>query len=259
MNLTALLATACVGLIVLAVIAGAAARHEWIERKIAALTAPPRRSFSQENAALPPKGGRERVVMIGDSNIARWPVEQLGGRRQFVNRGVGGETVGQVAQRFDVDALALDPDVIVITAGANDLVAADFLAPPARRAVIDRTVETLERLSRRAVERGIVVLLATLPPPSRPDLWRLPVWRESLRDSFAEVNARLRRDGEGSGVDLVDFSAALGAGDRQTPDGFRVDTLHLNAAGYAKLSSALDRALDGAEDRIKPSSGSSAP
>src|SRR5580704_2172495 len=237
------------GCIVVAMIAGFAARHSWIERKIAALTSPPTRLFSQENAALPPKGGRPRVVLIGDSGIARWPTERLSKRWQFVNRGVGGETVGQVAQRFDVDALSLDPDAIVLSAGGNDLIAADFL-DPARRAVIDSTCETLKELSRRAAERGIPILVATLAPPSRPDILRLPVWRESVRDSLADVNQRIRRYGSQSGVGVVDFSAALSADDRRTPDKFHADTLHLNSLGYDRLASALYLALDGLQNRL---------
>jgi lysophospholipase L1-like esterase len=250
MSLTALIAVVGAGCVVVAVIAGFAVRHAWIERKIAALTSPPTRIFSKENAALPPKEGRRRVVLIGDSGISRWPMERLSERWQFVNRGVGGETVGQVAQRFEADALSLDPDLIVLGVGGNDLIAADFLDPVARRAVIDRTCETLEDLSRRATERGIPVLIATLAPPSSPDILRLPVWRESVRDSVAEVNQRLRRYGSQSGVDIVDFSAALGADDRRTPDKFRADTLHLNSLGYDRLTNALYRALDGFENRL---------
>ena len=81
------------------------------------------------------------VVLIGNSAVARWPMEQLGDRWQFINRGIGGETVGQVAQRFDTDtdALNLSADVIVLCAGLNDLLAADFLDPASRRAVIHKT------------------------------------------------------------------------------------------------------------------------
>jgi GDSL-like Lipase/Acylhydrolase family len=131
------------------------------------------------------------------------------------------------------------------------LIAADFLDPAARRAVIDRTCETLKDLSRRAAERGIPVLIATFAPPSSPDILRLPVWRESVRDSVAEVNQWLRRYGSQSGVGVVDFSAALGAGDRLTPEKFRADTLHLNPLGYDRLASALYRALDGLENRLQ--------
>jgi lysophospholipase L1-like esterase len=258
-SLMALIAVAGAGCVVVAVIAGFAARHAWIERKIAALTSPPTRLFSKENAALPPKGSRPRVVLIGDSGIARWPMERLSERWQFVNRGVGGETVGQVAQRFDADALSLDPDAIVLSAGGNDLIAADFLDPAARRAVIDRTCETLKELSRRAAGRGIPVLVATLAPPSSPDILRLPVWRESVRDSVAEVNQRLRGYGSQSGVGVVDFSAAVSAGDRRTSDKFRADTLHLNPLGYDRLASALYLALDGLQNRLQKPSGEPAP
>ena len=193
------------------------------------------------------------MVLIGDSSIARWPMERLSERWQFVNRGVG-ETIGQVALRFDADALSLDPDAIVLSVGGSDLMA-DFLGPAARWAVIDRTCETLKHLSRRAAERGIPVLIATLAPPSSPDILRLPVWRESVRDSVAEVNQRLRRYGSQLGVGVVVFSATLGAGDRRTPDNFRADTLHLNPLGYDRLASAPHRALDGFKNRLQKPTG----
>ena len=127
--------------------------------------------------------------------------------------------------------------------GINDLVAAEFLDPAPRRAAVDKTLETLAGLARRGAERGARVLVATIAPPSRPELLRLPVWRKSVRDSVAGVNARLRRLGVEHGVVIVDFAAALDSGDRRTPDVYRADTLHLNAAGYQMLAQALRRAL----------------
>ena len=72
------------------------------------------------------------MVLIGNSSIARWPMERLSERWQFVNRGVGGETVGQVAQRFDADALSLDPDAIVLSAGRPNKLDASAPLPAAR-------------------------------------------------------------------------------------------------------------------------------
>jgi lysophospholipase L1-like esterase len=256
-SLTLALAAAGAGCILAGIVVGFVLRQNWIAGKIAALSAPPAATFSKENAALPPKGDRPRVVLIGDSGMARWPMERLSVRWEFINRGVGGETVGQVAQRFEADALSLSPDVIVVSAGGNDLIAAVFLDPSARRAVIDRTCERLEDLSRRAAGRGIRILIATLPPPSRPDILRLPVWRESVRDSVMELNERLRLFGAQSGAELVDFAAALAGGDRRTPDAFRADTLHLNASGYYRLAVALYPALDHLENRLPTRSGRS--
>ena len=56
----ALIAVAGAGCVVVAVIAGFAARHAWIERKIAALTSPPTRLFSKENAAAAAEGEAAR-------------------------------------------------------------------------------------------------------------------------------------------------------------------------------------------------------
>jgi lysophospholipase L1-like esterase len=238
------LAAAGVGCVVAAVVGGFVLRHAWIERKIAALTGPPAATFSAANADLPAKGGRLRVVLIGDSSLARWPAALLSGRWQFVNRGVGGKTVGQVAQRFETDALGLSPDVVVVSAGANDLIAAGFLDSASQRAVIDRTSDTLIDLAGRAKARGVRILIATIPPPSRPDVLRLPVWRDSVRASVAEVNRRLRQASAQTGVELVDLSAALDSGDRRTPDAFRADAMHLNAKGYERLAQALYAALE---------------
>jgi lysophospholipase L1-like esterase len=64
------------------------------------------------------------------------------------------------------------------------------------------------------------------------------------------VNQRIRRYGSQSGVGVVDFSAALSADDRRTPDKFHADTLHLNSLGYDRLASALYLALDGLQNRL---------
>jgi lysophospholipase L1-like esterase len=229
--------------IVAAIMVGLWLRHAWIERKIAALTDPPVARFAIANADLPAKNGRPRVVLIGDSSFARWPTDELNPRWQFINRGVGGETVRQVAQRFEADALNLSPDVIVVSAGGNDLAAAGFLAPAARRKVVADTADILIELAGRARKRGVRILIATLAQPAKPELLRLPVWNESVRDNVAEVTRRLRQFSADSGVGLVDFAAALESDDGRMPEAYRADAVHLNAAGYRKAAQALERAL----------------
>ena len=65
------------------------------------------------------------------------------------NRGVGGDTVADLAARWEADALALAPDVLSLLVGINDLWTADGDgAPPARyeehlRALLDRTRSAL--------------------------------------------------------------------------------------------------------------------
>ena len=114
-------------LVAIALSAAVALRASWIKTKIAALSSPPSTHYVEENSGLSPKGQRLRVVLIGDSRIARWPTSAIGDEFEVINRGIGGETVAQMARRFDRDAIALEPDVVLIESGMNDLVAASFM------------------------------------------------------------------------------------------------------------------------------------
>jgi lysophospholipase L1-like esterase len=226
--------------IALAAYAAYAARATWIRDKIAMLSAPASSVHAAGNASLPAKGTKPRVVLIGDSRIAQWPLAALSERFEIINRGVGGETVPQIAQRFGTDAIALKPDAIVIEAGINDLVAAVFMDEPEKRRVAGNIGETLRRLAAQAAASGSRVFVATVIPPGRPDLFRLQVWKESLRDLVVETNADLRRSRWPERVSLMDLSPVLLSGDqRQLPDAYRLDTLHLNEAGYQRMTEAL--------------------
>jgi lysophospholipase L1-like esterase len=227
-----------VALAALALTASLGAREIWIRQKIDALTAPPSQRHASANAALSPKGALLRVVMIGDSSVSRWPTQLLGDRFEFINRGVGGETTAQIARRFDQDAIALHPDVILIAAGANDLVAASFLDEQNAEEVAAHTVATLLELVQKSVDAGAQAFLATLAPPGCPELARLPVWKPGVRVLFQRTNAELRAARLPQHATLVDFARALGGDDLQSPQEFHVDTLHLNTEGYKRLSSA---------------------
>ena len=213
------------------------ARAVWINKKISALRLPPQRVFAAANAALPGKGPRPRVVLIGDSRISQWPQNSWEEPWEIVNRGIGGETVSQLAKRFRSDAVAFDLDAIVIESGVNDLVAASFMSAAESGAVARRTAEALFELVEVGLTSGAVVCVATIIPPARPELMRLLVWRESLRILVAEVNANLRNLQWPARAILFDFSRILGATDDKTlPNAYRADTLHLNRLAYEKLA-----------------------
>jgi lysophospholipase L1-like esterase len=236
-----------VGILVLAAIALSAAaviRTSWIRTKIAALSAPPLADYVEANSRLPLRGQKLRVVLIGDSRIARWPTSAMSDRVEVINRGIGGETLAQMARRFQRDAVSLKPDVIVIQSGGNDLVAATFMDDVTGHAVVRQLAETLLQLTEEGTASGAQVLLTTIIPAARPEFLRLPVWNESLRSEVAEVNGELRRSALPDHARLIDLSAALAGGDdRLLPDVFRLDAVHLNQAGYDRLTELLLRSL----------------
>jgi lysophospholipase L1-like esterase len=225
---------------VLLICVGYVKRANWIEDKIATLSAPASLVHAADNAKLPPKGAKPRIVLIGDSRIAQWPTAAMAGQWEIINRGIGGETVAQLVQRFDADAIALDPDVIVIEAGVNDLVAATFMDDAEKQRVARSVSEGLRQMASKAATARRRVIVATIIPPAKPDFFRRPVWNERLRDLVAGVNADLKNARLPDGASLIDLLPVLQAEDQtKVPDEYRLDTLHLNEAGYRRLTEAL--------------------
>ena len=229
----AILATALV------LVAFYSARNAWIAGKIAALSAP----VSRRVPCAAKESDRRRLYLIGDSSLARWPTEDLDAHWDVINCGVGGETAAQLARRFENFDFVRSQDVVLISSGGNDLGAAVFLDAAAAGQIVEKTTDGLIDLAKAASARSRLVLLATLIPPSRPSLARLAVWKESVRDFVFSANARLRKADRDGRIQIVDFAAALDSGDRRTPDVYRGDSVHLNAAGYARLTEAVNRLL----------------
>lgn len=80
--------------------------------------------YRSENTALSvPKENEQRVVFMGDSLTDYW------GRREgeffpnkpYINRGIGGQTTGQILARFTADVLQLKPKIVIILGGSNDM------------------------------------------------------------------------------------------------------------------------------------------
>jgi len=217
-------------------------RESWIARKVEALSgAGPIGARCALGA--PAEGARPRLYLIGDSTMSRWPPGLIDANWDVVNCGMGGETTAHLLRRIDNFDFVRSKDVVLIAAGLNDLVAATFIGPAGADKAIEQTSRHLSELAQAAGARGGLVLLATVVPPSRPSLIRLPVWKESLRDFVARVNEKTRTAGGDRKIAIVDFAAALETNDRRTPDAFRRDTLHLNASGYSRLAETLNKAL----------------
>ena len=120
--------------------------------------------YAAANAALAaPKPGEERVVFYGDSITDNWSKPEYGGffpGRPYVNRGIGGQTTAQMLLRFRADVLALQPRVVVILAGTNDVAGN---AGPVTTAQIQDNLATLSELAKL---HGVRVVLASLLPVS---------------------------------------------------------------------------------------------
>ena len=75
-----------------------------------------------KNAALKaPAPGEPRVVVFGDSVTDVWRLDRFFPGKPYINRGIGGQTTSQMLVRFRQDVINLQPEVVVILAGTNDI------------------------------------------------------------------------------------------------------------------------------------------
>lgn len=138
-----------------------------------------------------------------------------------------------LAEQID-PALAMQPDLVTLYAGANDV-----LRP---RVDIDRLVEAYDRGVGRLVDGGAHVVLFTAYDPGGA-----PVFG-ALRGRFAIYNELVREVADRHGVTLVDFWRMREYRDDRM---WAADRMHMSSAGHQRMATAVLEAL-GVSHELEP-------
>ena len=112
--------------------------------------------YREANGNLPPAAaGETRVVFMGDSITELWD-RDLGkffASKGYIGRGIGGQTTPQMLLRFQQDVVALQPKVVVINGGTNDIAGN---TGPSTLEMIENNLKSMAQL---AAANGIKVVL----------------------------------------------------------------------------------------------------
>ena len=201
--------------------------------------------YAAANAALAtPKPAERRVVFFGDSITDRWSMPGYGGffpGRPYVNRGIGGQTTGQMLLRFRADVIALAPRAVVILAGTNDL------AGNAGPVTPEQLLDNLKTMAELARVHGIRVVLASILPVAddKKDAAGAPLIRSTHKPValLRDLNRRIREYAAASGHGFVDYFTATASPEGTLLPALNDDGLHPNAAGYAVMGPLVERAI----------------
>jgi lysophospholipase L1-like esterase len=177
------------------------------------------------------------VVFFGDSRAGNWPTPPNLEQFEFINRGIGAQTSEQVALRFEQHVAPLQPQVVIVQVGINDLKTVP-LFPGRREAIIARCKENVRRIVQQSTELSATVILSTIFPSGPVPLERKPFWSGEVAVAIDELNVYIHSLA-GENVIVMDAFAILADDKGQTRAEYREDFLHLNAAGYAALNAAL--------------------
>lgn len=199
--------------------------------------------YTETNARLTaePKAGR-RVVFLGDSITEFWTeLERLAPPGvQFVNRGIAGQGTVQMLLRFQDDVIALKPDALVLTAGANDIRAFVGDAAGAGEAARVRILRNIASMTDIARAHGIGVFIGAVTPVC--DTADAAQTKTRDPDQIRRLNGELAAFARERGYRFLDYHKALTEPDGRMLAGFTDDGLHPNAAGYARMTEVLKSA-----------------
>jgi lysophospholipase L1-like esterase len=192
--------------------------------------------YRAENARLvPPKPGERRVVFMGNSITEGWarhfPTMFPG--KPYVGRGIGGQTTPQMLVRFRQDVIALEPAVVVILAGTNDI--AGNTGP----STLEMIQDNLASMAELARANGIRVVLSSVLP-----VYDYP-WRPGLEPApkIVALNAWMRDYAARNGAVYLDYHSAMADGRGGLRRGLGDDGVHPNEAGYRIMAPLAERAI----------------
>ncbi len=195
--------------------------------------------YGSENTELPDlKPGEKRVIFLGDDITENWPQEFFAGK-PYLNRGIARQSSPQMLVRFRQDVISLEPAVVIIQAGANDIAR---LTGPGTQGMM---VENFQSMVELAQLHGIKVVLASILPVcdcTETQTVQRPIGK------IRGMNAWLREYAEAKGAVYLDYYSAL-ANDREMNPEFTTDGFLPNAAGYSVMAPLAEKAISEALSR----------
>ncbi len=214
-----------------------------LESKERQLRSPDRdnvKRYAEVNERLTP-ATPGRVVFLGDSITDGWRLNEYFPGRDFVNRGISGQTTGQMLGRMKADVIDLKPKALLVLGGTNDI---------AREVSIKTIEDNLTMIADLAQAHGIKLLLATLLPVSDYHKAENPANERTKQRPPAqirEVNHWIESFCAQRDCIVVDYYSSLVNAAGFLPAERSDDGLHPNAQGYRIMAptavAAIDKAL----------------
>jgi lysophospholipase L1-like esterase len=204
--------------------------------------------YQDANAKLAaPARDEQRVVFMGDSITDMWVLPRFGAffpGKPYIGRGIGGQTTPQMLLRFRADVMALQPQVVVILAGTNDI--AGNTGP----ITLEETEGNLASMAELAGAHGIRVVLSSVMPVSNygHDGQGNPIDMRIKRPSqkILELNAWIRKYAAVNDHIYLDYFSAMVDKQGLLKKDLSEDGLHPNALGYAVMAPLAEKAIQSA-------------
>ncbi len=182
-----------------------------------------------------PAPGKIRVVLMGNSITEGWPkfYPEFFENSPYLPRGISGQTTPQMLLRFRQDVIDLEPDVVVILAGTNDI--AGNTGPM----TLDEIYGYIVSMSELAHANNIKVILASVLPVYQY------TWRKGIQpaEQIVALNDMLQAYASAGDIYYLDYFTTMADKRNGFKDEYTYDGVHPNRAGYVQMSKLLAQAI----------------
>ena len=196
--------------------------------------------YAEANKALPAEA-EGRIVLMGNSITDFWPSRGshlFESHPEIIGRGIAGQTSFQFLLRFRQDVVDLNPEIVVINYGTNDIAEN---SGPYEEEITFANVKSMVDIARA---NGIKVILASCLPAEGFS------WRSEIKDAMPKIkslNARVKEYADSEGIPYVNYFDALINEDGTAMNPLYADekpAVHPNKTGYGVMEQILLDAID---------------
>lgn len=192
--------------------------------------------YKEENLKLGlPAPEDNRIVFMGNSITEGW--KQLSPEffkdKEYINRGISGQTTPQMLVRFRADVVNLKPKVVIILAGTNDI--AGNTGPSTLEMIEDNIVSMVEIAAANNIK---VILCSVLPVYDYP-------WKPGLNPAqkIVALNKWIKNYANKNEIIYVNYFSSM-ADERNGLKGeYSDDGVHPNLAGYKAMEPLIEKAI----------------
>ena len=193
--------------------------------------------YETENKSLQPKkSGEKRIVLMGDSITEFWLKIQsdfFSNKPYYIDRGISGQTTPQMLIRFRPDVINLQPDVVVILAGVNDI--AGNTGPTTNEKIVENIISMIELAHANKIK---VILCSVLPAANFN--WRP---NDKAAATIIQLNQLIKSYADKHHIPYVNYHAVMADASNGLPKEFSNDGVHPNLKGYQIMEPLLEKAI----------------
>ncbi|MGD1873419.1 MAG: SGNH/GDSL hydrolase family protein [Mastigocoleus sp.] len=198
-------------------------------------------NYYPANIKKPIDTSKIRIVFFGDSRAESWIFPDINeydvSKYEFINRGISSQTSIQTIERFPYHVNSLQPNVVIIQVGINDLKTIG-LFPEDKNSIIATCKSNIKEIVDESRKIGATVIISTIFPVGKVPLERQPFWSDEIGKAVEELNTYIKTLAEDK-IIVFDAFPILADSQGMMLQEYSLDELHLNERGYNALNKKL--------------------